>query len=159
MIRFDMIPVSHDKELLVYPMICDSFDILQVASACAMFKEDDKTHRNFPYMHCWKILKDKPKWIERRMHTSTLNRGGKKQKTVAEASPSIGALALAPCTGEAGQASESAQVRPPGKKKEKQRLRQGASMEAMEYLMEKKKEADAKKDLKKEETCKKAFSL
>jgi hypothetical protein len=32
-------------------------------------------------------------------------------------------------------------------------------MEAMEYLVEKKKEADAKKDSKKEERCKKVFVL
>jgi hypothetical protein len=42
------------------------------------------------------------------------------------------------------------QQRPPGKKKEKQILRQHASMEAIEYLVAKKKEPDAEKELKKE---------
>jgi hypothetical protein len=51
------------------------------------------------------------------------------------------------------------QQRPPGKKKEKQILRQRASMEAIEYLVAKKKEPDAEKELKKEERCRKAFAL
>ncbi|GJN24922.1 hypothetical protein PR202_gb12700 [Eleusine coracana subsp. coracana] len=131
----------------------------KIASACAMFKEDDKTHRNFAYMHCWKVLKDKPKWMERRKHSSSSNRGGKKQKTTADASPSTAALAHVAGNVGGGQPSGTAQERPPGKKKEKQMLRQRASMEAMEYFVAKKKEADGEKDLKKEERCKKAFAL
>jgi hypothetical protein len=49
--------------------------------------------------------------------------------------------------------------RPPGKKKEKQMLRQRASMEAMEYLVANKKEADVEKELKKDNRCRKAFTL
>jgi hypothetical protein len=41
-------------------------------------KIDDKFHRNFPYMHCWKILKDQPKWIERRKQMNTLKSAAKK---------------------------------------------------------------------------------
>ncbi|GJM93313.1 hypothetical protein PR202_ga09859 [Eleusine coracana subsp. coracana] len=95
----------------------------------------------------------------RRKHSSTLNRGGKKQKTAADASPSAAALALVAGNVDGGQSSGTAQERPPGKKREKQMLQQRASMEAIEYFVAKKKEADAEKDLKKEERCKKAFAL
>ncbi|KAK3157882.1 hypothetical protein QOZ80_2AG0129640 [Eleusine coracana subsp. coracana] len=129
----------------------------EITSACAMFKVDDKTYRNFPYMHCWKILKDKPKWMDRRKHT--LNLGGKRQKTIDNASPSGAALSLRFGNVDGGQPLESAQERPPGKKEEKQRLRQRASMEAMEYLVAQKKEVDTEKEMKKEERCRKAFAL
>jgi hypothetical protein len=41
-------------------------------SACAIFQEDDKLHMNFSYMHCWKILKDQLKSIERHKHMNAL---------------------------------------------------------------------------------------
>ncbi|TVU49914.1 hypothetical protein EJB05_01256, partial [Eragrostis curvula] len=31
----------------------------KLASACSLFKAEDKKHRKFAFMHCWKILKDK----------------------------------------------------------------------------------------------------
>jgi hypothetical protein len=49
--------------------------------------------------------------------------------------------------------------RDPGKKKEKKILWQCASMEAMEYLVIKKKETDTEKKLKKDERSRKAFTL
>jgi hypothetical protein len=42
--------------------------ILHIVSACAIFQEDDKLHMIFSYMHCWKILKDQLKSIERHKH-------------------------------------------------------------------------------------------
>jgi hypothetical protein len=49
-------------------------------------------------------------------------------------------------------------VRPDGKK-EKRKLKQQSTIEALDYLMVKKKEADKERDLKKEERCNKAFAL
>ncbi|GJN29198.1 hypothetical protein PR202_gb17395 [Eleusine coracana subsp. coracana] len=129
----------------------------KIASACAMFKADDKSRRNFPYMHCWKILKDQPKWMDRRKHTPNL--GGKRQKITNNATPLTAAISLGVGNVDGGQPSESAQERPPGKKKEKQKLRQHASIKAMEFLVAQKKEADDEKEMKKEERCKKAFAL
>ncbi|TVU26563.1 hypothetical protein EJB05_29116 [Eragrostis curvula] len=130
----------------------------KIASACTMFKAEDRLHRNFPYMHCWKILKDKPKWIDRKQ-SATQKPASKKQKTSPNATPSSAPAVLA--AGHVGetQASDGAQVRPPGKKTEKAKLRQRSSMEVVDYLVAKKKEVDAEKDLKKEERCQKAFAL
>ena len=50
-------------------------------------------------------------------------------------------------------------ARPDSKKKEKQQLRRRSTIEAVDYLMAKKKEADLEKGLKKEERCNKAFAL
>jgi hypothetical protein len=83
----------------------------------------------------------------------------KKQKTSAKASPSSSAVPNTNGDGDDGQPSQNALERPPGKKKEKQRLKQRSTMEAIEYLVEKKKEADVEKDSKKEDRCKKAFAL
>ena len=56
--------------------------------------------------------------------------------------------------------------RPAGKKKEKDKLRQCSSIEALDYLLAKKKDADVEKELKKqerelkkEERCQKALAL
>jgi hypothetical protein len=51
------------------------------------------------------------------------------------------------------QIAPGAEQGPPGKEKEEQILRQRASMEVMEYLVV------TKKELKKEERCRKAFAL
>jgi len=37
----------------------------KIANACTLFKAEDKKQRKFAYMHCWRILKDKPNWLER----------------------------------------------------------------------------------------------
>ncbi|CAN6313007.1 unnamed protein product [Urochloa humidicola] len=72
----------------------------KIASACAMFKAEDKKNRNFTLMHCWRILKDKPKWIERRMQNGgTTTASNKKQKTKANSSPSSFVPVLSPATG------------------------------------------------------------
>jgi hypothetical protein len=78
MTRFGNISCSIHSLLLQCVTHCILFRILHIASACALFKADDKFHRNFPYMHCWKILKDQPKWIERHKQMNTLKSATKK---------------------------------------------------------------------------------
>jgi hypothetical protein len=67
---------------------CLLFSTLQIPSACALFMVDDKFHRIFPYMYCWKILKDQPKWIERCNHMNAPKPTSKKKKTSTKSSPS-----------------------------------------------------------------------
>ena len=123
-----------------------------------MFIREDRQHRQFPYMHCWKILKDQTKWADRRKKMETQKTISKKQKVVANSSPASAPPLLPAATVDENQHSNSALQRPPGQKK-KQKLRQHSSIEALDYLLAKKKEADAQKELKKEERCKKAFAL
>jgi hypothetical protein len=69
----------------------------------------------------------------------------KKQKT--SAITSLAASPLAITDADDVQTPQGPNERPAGKKKEKRILRQRATMEAMEYLVAKKREADAKKEL------------
>jgi hypothetical protein len=158
MIRFANIPSIHS---LLLPCVTDCllFRTLQTTSACALFKADAKFHKNFPYMHCWKILKDQPKWIERCKHMNIPKTAAKKEKTSAKSSPS--STIVPNTTGDAddGQPSQNTLERPSAKKKEKQKLRQCSTLEALMYLMLKKKQADVEKDLKKDERCKNAVVL
>lgn len=110
-------------------------------------------------MHCWKKLKDQPKWADRRKQMETQKTISKKQKVLANSSPASAPPLLPPGTVDESQHSNSALQRPAGQKKAKQKLRQHSSIEALDYLLAKKKEADAEKELKKEERCKKAFAL
>ncbi|XP_025814231.1 uncharacterized protein LOC112891555 [Panicum hallii] len=133
----------------------------KIANACAMWTAEDVKGRKFVYLHCWKILKDKPKWTERRKEIGcTKKTSNKKQKIVANFSPasvvSTTAVGGAPL---AGGAEAEPSARPDGKKKEKQKLRQRSTIEAVDYLMAKKKEADLEKELKKEERCNKVFAF
>jgi hypothetical protein len=81
---------------------------------------------------------------------------------VANSSPaSVGAIVVpaahaAPAT---GGADAEPSARSDGKKKEKQKLYQRSTIEAVDYPMAKKKEADVEKNLKKEERRNKAFAL
>ncbi|CAN6181860.1 unnamed protein product [Urochloa humidicola] len=135
----------------------------KIAAACALFKEEDRKHRNFPLMHCWRILKDKPKWIERRMQNDgTPTASNKKQKTKANSSPSSLVPGASTATGGVVVAAAEAQdgsKRPDGRKTEKKKLRQRSTIEALDYLVAKMKEADAEKDVKKDERCNKAFAI
>ena len=122
---------------------------LQEKNALKMFKSEDKQHRNFPYLHCWEKLKDKAKWKNRSNPCGTTSR--KKQKTTANSSPVAAAQLVVTASGEESQAAMPTVDRPTGKKKEKDKLQQRSSIEALDYLLAKKKEADIEKDLKKEE--------
>lgn len=129
---------------------------VQIANACELFKEEDKKHRKFNLMHCWNILKDKPKWMDNRKKVGCAKKpSNKKQKTVANSSPA----SVEPADLDVYCSDAQPSVRPDGKKAAKQKLRQGRTIEAVDYLMEKKKEADVVRELKKEEMCKKAFAL
>ena len=112
-------------------------------------------------MHCWRILKDQPKWIERRKQIGGPKTvGNKKQKTKANSSPSSAAPVVAPGTGSVDAApAQEPSIRPDGTKTEKKKLRQRSTIEALDYLVAKMKEADAQKEMKKEERCNKAFAL
>jgi hypothetical protein len=89
---------------------------------------------------------------------TTLKLAAKKQKTSMKSSPS-NVVCNTTADADDGQPSQNAQERPPGKKKEKQKLWKRSTLKAMEYLVAKKKEADVEKDQKKEERYKKAFAL
>ena len=145
---------------------------LQQANALTMYKNEDQLHRTFQYIHCWKKLKDHSKWINRPQATGPQKPFSKKQKTTANSTPTD---ALDPVTGTVAetQTATTTVVRPPGTKKEKQKLKQRSSIEALDYLLAKKKEVDAEKELKrkerelkkeerelkKQEMCQKALAL
>jgi hypothetical protein len=125
-----------------------------------MFKAEDPKERKFSFLHCWKILKDKPKWMDRRKEIGSAKKSSnKKQKTTTNSSPASVAAAIAIDAPLGGVDHEEQSGRPDGKKKEKQKLRQRSTMEAVDYLIAKKKESDIQKELKKEERCNKAFAL
>jgi hypothetical protein len=68
-------------------------------------------------MHCWRILKDKPKWMERRNQIGgTTTASNKKQKTKANSSPSSLVLVVSPATGGVDAAAQDSASRPDGEK-------------------------------------------
>ncbi|KAL6846427.1 hypothetical protein ACP4OV_023875 [Aristida adscensionis] len=134
---------------------------LNIANACTLFKEEDKKKRKFAFMHCWRILKDNSKWMDRRNQIRASKTGSnKKQKTKSDSSSSSAAPGLSPMAGGGEEAvAQKTSKRPEGKKLEKKKLRQRSTIEALDYLVAKMKEVDAEKELKKQERCDKAFAL
>jgi hypothetical protein len=116
-----------------------------------MYKNDDPFHRTFQYIHCWKILKDHSKWMNRRQPTGPQKPFSKKQKTTANST--LATDAPGPVTGTVAETKTriTTAERPAGTKKEKLKLKQRSSIEAFDYLLAKKKEVDAEKELKKKE--------
>jgi len=53
----------------------------KIANACTLFKAEDKKQRKFAYMHCWRILKDKPMWLERWKQVGSARKKNKQQET------------------------------------------------------------------------------
>ena len=112
-------------------------------------------------MHCRRILKDQPKWMERRKQIGgPKTTSNKKQKTKENSSPSSLLPVVTNASSGANEApAQDSSQRPDGTKKEKKKLRQRSTIEALDYLVAKMKEADAQKEMKKEERCNKAFAL
>ena len=78
---------------------------------------------------------------------------------MANSSPASVAAAVAPAAPLAAGADAEPSARPDGKKKKKQQLRRRSTIEAVDYLMAKKKEADLERDLKKKRGATKPLLL
>ncbi|KAF8730903.1 hypothetical protein HU200_016775 [Digitaria exilis] len=84
------------------------------------------------------------------------------KKTKANSSLSSAALVPSPGTGgddAAAAAAEDPSKRPDGKKAEKKKLRQRLTIEALDYLVEKMKQTDDVKEIKKEQRCDRLIDL
>ena len=147
MIRLDNIPCPSNC-ILCLSTSCILGVICSKQNALTMFMEEDKMHRNFPYIHCWKKLKDQAKWINRNNPSGTQKPAPKMQKTTAKSSS---AQLVVSSNVDDSQPAVPTLDRPAGKKKEKDKLRQRSSIEALDYLLVKMKDADVEKELKKQE--------
>ena len=123
---------------------------LQQANTLTMYKNDDPFHRTFQYIHCWKILKNHSKCTHRRQQIEAQKPFNKKQKTTASSTPATDAAKHVTGTVDDTHTTITTVDRPTGTKKEKQKLKQRSSIEALDYLLAKKKEVDAKKEMKRE---------
>ncbi len=138
-------------------------DYLQVEQAEKLFKENEK--KSFQFRHCWLMLRTQPKWLDR-LQQLAMARASKKQKRTKKSSPGIvdintrdGNEVVHP---ETVNLETDAAQRPIGKKKAKEALRRGGSdacTEALDILWVKKREADAEKELKREERYAKSYAL
>ncbi|KAG8047008.1 hypothetical protein GUJ93_ZPchr0008g13531 [Zizania palustris] len=137
---------------------------IQQLQANKLYKTEDKQNRDFQYMHCYNILKYQPKWIEKRNQMSAPNISNKKQKTTLNSSSNI-PKSIQNTDESNDRMPESATPtleRPLGRKKEKEKLRQHADriyFEALDYMWDKKKAADAEKEMKKEQHYSQAYAF
>ncbi|CAD6224312.1 unnamed protein product [Miscanthus lutarioriparius] len=106
---------------------------------------------DFPVQHCWKILKNHSKWTHRRQQIEAQKPFSKKQKTTTSSTPATDVAEHVTGTVDETHTAITTVDRPTRTKKEKQKLKQRSSIEALDYLLAKKKEVDAEKEMKKEE--------
>jgi hypothetical protein len=134
----------------------------------ALFKSRDKDNKSFQFMHCWNILRNQPKWHEKRKQMEEIKKvSHKKRKINVDSSPGI-------CTqisedssncnivNENTRAEDEPPKRPAGIKKAKEAQRRGGSdsyLEASKHFWDKKKEFDAEKEKKKEDKFQLAYGI
>jgi hypothetical protein len=119
-------------------------------------------------MHCWNILRNQPKWHEKRKLMDDLKKvANKKHKTNIVSSPGT----ITPIINESSNSNpindnsrpeEETPKRPIGIKKSKEVMRRGGAesyMEASKHFWDKKKECDAEKEKKKEERFNLAYEI
>lgn len=126
-----------------------------------MYKK--KEEKKFQFMHCYNILKNLPKWDDKRNQLAASKTSSKKQKKTANDSPAISTPA---CNVDENRAADPENTvgegRPMGRKKAKQQMRERSDLsrkESLDYLWDKKKEADVEKERKFEERYQIAFAL
>lgn len=132
-----------------------------------LFKEQDHPkHRSFTFRHCWLVLRNQPKWLDKLRQLAEIKASSKKQKTTKNSSPGIVDLTTQDGHDKDPQeivnSSMDAPKRPPGKKKAKEALRRGgndACTEALELLWAKKREDEVAKELKREERYAMSYAL
>ncbi|KAF0924997.1 hypothetical protein E2562_015060, partial [Oryza meyeriana var. granulata] len=61
----------------------------KLSDARKLYKVEDKQKRSFMYMHCYNLLKNQPKWIERCIQLAAPKTSNKKQKINATSSPAL----------------------------------------------------------------------
>jgi hypothetical protein len=63
---------------------------VQLAQVMALFKSKDKDNKSFQFMHCWNILRNQPKWHDKRKQMEAIKQvPNKKQKSNMTSSPKI----------------------------------------------------------------------
>src|SRR5207237_7984538 len=68
---------------MLHTPVIYTYSLLHIIQACSLFKEMEK--KPFLLLHCWKELRNYPKWLA---HLATQgNASQKKQKKIADASP------------------------------------------------------------------------
>ena len=130
--------------------------------ACVFYKAEDKDNKSFQFMHCWNLLRTLLKWHDRMKELAAQKNSHKKQKTAADSVLANGNDVNRDADQNEIPESDVGKKRPMGNKKAKGSLCQGggdACTEALSHLWEKKKEANAEKELKKEERYKQSFEL
>jgi len=140
---------------------------VQLIQAMALFKAEDKDNKSFQYMHCWNILRNQPKWHEKRNQLAAQKEpANKKPKDNTDSSPETSTAIVVDsstnATIENVRPETEAPQRPIGKKKAKEALRRGggdACVEALDHLWAKKKEFDAEKEKKKEDRYNQSYAL
>ncbi|XP_020405007.2 glutathione S-transferase T3-like [Zea mays] len=140
----------------------------KIVQAMALYKSRDKDNKSFQCMHCWNILRNQPKWHEKRKLMDDLKKvANKKHKTNIVSSPGT----ITPIINESSNSNpindnsrpeEETPKRPIGIKKSKEVMRRGGAesyMEASKHFWDKKKECDAEKEKKKEERFNMAYEI
>ncbi|KAL6596621.1 hypothetical protein ACP70R_047264 [Stipagrostis hirtigluma subsp. patula] len=130
----------------------------KIAQVCALFKAEDKKNRKFNLMHCWRILKDMPKCVERRREIGQLVVRNRRQRQT-DLRHQLNPCSHMVLTMLMQQQHKMFQKDWMERRRRKKKLRQCSTIEALDYLVAKMKEVDAEKELKKEERCDKAFAL
>lgn len=150
---------------------------MQILQACNLYRSEDKNNKSFQFLHCWRLLRNQQKWIDRssqitsqKLSQITSQRSyQKRQKTTPNSSPCTSAP-ITPEDCEVATPDYELPMKQTGRDGEKERIQVGGDIVYVEALsngeervgtgsmLGKNKEATAEKEPRKDETHK-AYSL
>jgi hypothetical protein len=64
---------------------------MQILQACNLFRSEDKNNKSFQFLHCWRLLRNQQKWMDRSSQSTSQitypKSCQKRQKTTPNSSP------------------------------------------------------------------------
>ncbi|XP_015697292.1 uncharacterized protein LOC107305147 [Oryza brachyantha] len=135
----------------------------QEMQARIWYKKGDEHQRTFNFMNCYRLLKNQQKWMvwmaKRAQLVEQQKNPNKRQKSTTNAAPVMSTDVHAAAIGDV---AANGQERPPGRKKEKEKLAKRSDqsrLDALTLILAEEKESDADKKKERSERYARAFSL
>jgi hypothetical protein len=130
-----------------------------------LFSSEDKNNKSFQFLHCWRLLRNQQKWIERSSQITSQKSSQityqkssqKRQKTTPNSSP----CTPTPDGCEVATPDYELPIKQTGRMVEKEKSQVGGDIvyvEALDNMLSQSKETDAEKEPKKDETHKRAYA-
>jgi hypothetical protein len=138
---------------------------MQILQACNLFRSEDKNNKSFQFLHCWRLLRNQQKWMDRPSQSTSQitypKSCQKRQKTTPNSSPCT-STPITPDDCEVATPDHELAMKQTGRTCEKEKSQVSGDIVYVEVLgnmSAQNKEADAEKQPRNDETHKRPYAL